>query len=278
MSNFWPRGSSGTAAGSDFPAPTPGRLADRNDALNDDWPPTDPRGDSFNFYTHPSRTSIFSSADFLLDATNTAAELSRSTAAPTAMDDMDTVLTANSWRPSGSLPSFSRAFDMFMPVEDTDSVSKDPEDKFFVPTYLESSTYMHRLRDAHRAKLIARKEAKRTSAVTSSPNGMHLRSTSLPTGSHRGMSHLVIERPTKDEEEDVLLPLPTQWSRDDVAAGLDIQPDGLGLKFPDSKSHHEREHEACAVRTDHHIPPQCGIYYFEVQILAGKRDEYVVFL
>ncbi|CEJ94716.1 hypothetical protein VHEMI10231 [[Torrubiella] hemipterigena] len=190
------------------------------------------------------------------------------------MDDSGGVETTSSWRPSGSLPSFSRAFDMFMPVEDMDNASQEPEDKFFVPTYLESSTYMQRLREAHRAKLIARKEAKRTSAVSPSTGGMHLRSASLPTGSHRGMSHVVIERPTpKDDDEDVLLPLPTQWSRDDVAAGLDIQTDGLGLKFPDSKSHHEREHEACAVRTDHHIPPQCGIYYFEVQILSGKRDD-----
>lgn len=295
------------------PQPTPGRRADLQDILNDDWPPTDPRGVEFNFYNHPSRTAVSArqiwdavgrlprwdpaqqttDAERLLPAhraflfaTQTAARAAadahyRVTASETepmtqVMQDMAPAESTHpSWRSPGSLPSFSRAFDMFMPAEDDEGSNTEPEDKFFVPSYLESSTYIQKLRDAHRAKVQARKEAKRSSSLNKSSSAVNLRSVAaLPSGSHRGMSHTVVERATEpSQEDDSLFPLPTQWNRDDMAIAIDAQPDGMGIKFPESKAHHERELEACAARTDHHIPPQCGIYYYEVQILAGKRDD-----
>jgi hypothetical protein len=87
------------------------------------------------------------------------------------------------------------------------------------------------------------------------------------------MSHTVIERPPVFEEDDDLAPLPTRWNKEDQMAGIEVQPDGLSVKHIGPKNQHDRDHEACAVRADHYMPPQCGIYYFEVQILSAKRDE-----
>lgn len=97
----------------------------------------------------------------------------------------------------------------------------------------------------------------------------------LPPGSHRGLAHNVVERPSADED-DGLAPLPTAWNENDMWQGIDVLSGGLDVKFTGPKPYHEREHEACAVRANHHMPPQCGIYYYEVQILGGKKDEYVL--
>lgn len=90
------------------------------------------------------------------------------------------------------------------------------------------------------------------------------------------MSYTVIERPSaSEEEEDHLAPLPSRWNKDDHWGGIELQNDGLCIKYVGPKNPHDRDHEACAVRADHYMPPQCGVYYYEVLIVAAKRDEYV---
>jgi len=54
-----------------------------------------------------------------------------------------------------------------------------------------------------------------------------------------------------------------------------VLSDGQEVKFTGVKSPADREHEACAIRADHPMPPQCGIYYFEVTIISRRREEYV---
>lgn len=132
---------------------------------------------------------------------------------------------------------------------------------------------MQKLEEAHRAKMQAKKESKRTSRSNQPSNGSAFGSHSLPSGSHRGMSHTVIERPVAFADKDALSPLPTRWNKEEMSSNLELHTDGLGVKFSEGKAHHEREHEACGIRADNYMPPQCGIYYYEVQILAGRRDE-----
>jgi hypothetical protein len=91
-----------------------------------------------------------------------------------------------------------------------------------------------------------------------------------------GMAHTVIERPPPFEEDDGLARLPTRWNKDDMWGGIEVQPDGLSIKYTAQKNHHERDHEASAVRADHYMPPQCGLYYFEVQIVSAKPNECVM--
>lgn len=182
----------------------------------------------------------------------------------------------NVWGTGGPMPSFSRAFNMFTaPADDDDDSTAEADGRFFVPSYLKESTYMQMLEEAHKAKLQAQKDSKRSTGNGSANNGTAFNQPPLPPGAHRGMAHNVIERPPAFEDDDALAPLPTRWNKDDIWSGIELEPDNLAVKYVGGKSHHEREHEASAVRADHHMPPQCGIYYFEVQILQGKRDECV---
>ncbi|RSM17405.1 hypothetical protein CDV31_003821 [Fusarium ambrosium] len=187
------------------------------------------------------------------------------------MDNVDTETPSHAWR--GALPSFSRAFNMLRASETPEGSFQNDEDSFFVPSYLEGSTYVQKLREAHRSKLQAR-DSNRTSSNGFSQNltTFNIQHT-LPPGSHRGMAHTVIERPPVFDEDDSLAPLPTRWNKDDQWGGIEIQPDGLSIKYVGPKNQHDRDHEACAARADHYMPAQCGVYYFEVQILAAIRDD-----
>ncbi|KAM0420815.1 hypothetical protein ACHAPT_011345 [Fusarium lateritium] len=187
------------------------------------------------------------------------------------MDNTDTETTSRVWR--GALPSFSRAFNMLRASEAADGSFQNDEDAFFVPSYLEASTYVQKLRESHRSKLQAR-DSNRTSTNgyaqnLTTFNAQHY----LPPGSHRGMSHTVIERPPVFDEDDSLAPLPSRWNKDDQWGGIEIQADGLSIKYVGPKNQHDRDHEACAARADHYMPAQCGVYYFEVQIMAAIRDD-----
>lgn len=233
--------------------------------------PSDPT--SF-FYTHPARTSVLD-GDGGLD-NHTASLLSRAAAQPAGtMQEPSATETTAPWRSASNLPSFSRAFDLFTASDGDESLDQESSDRFFIPSYLESSTYMKKLEEAHHARLQAKKESKRSGKGNQTSNGTGFASNSLPSGSHRGMSHTVIERPAAFTDKDALAPLPTRWNRDEMSGDLELHTDGLGVKFPESKLHQDRELESCGIRADNYMPPQCGIYYYEVQILAGRRDEFV---
>lgn len=241
------------------------------------YTPAAPRpADSSNFYSHPARTSLLSAdGQLLVDTVPGLAGIPRGDSIvmdTSANDDMRHV-----WSASGSLPSFSRAFDRFTQPPEADGSSSRGEGQFFVPSYLRGSTYMHALEEAHKAKVQAQKETKRSTGngVTNSANAFT--QASLPPGAHRGLAHNVIERqpaPAADNDA-ALAPLPTRWNKDDAWTGIDLQPDDLSVRYTGPKTHHERDHEASAARADHYVSPQCGLYYFEVQILHGKRDECV---
>ncbi|EEU45534.1 uncharacterized protein NECHADRAFT_69522 [Fusarium vanettenii 77-13-4] len=162
---------------------------------------------------------------------------------------------------------------MLRASEAADGSFQNDEDSFFVPSYLEGSTYVQKLREAHRSKLQTR-DSNRTSTNGFSQNLTTFNTQHpLPPGSYRGMAHTVIERPPVFDEDDSLAPLPSRWNKDDQWGGIEIQADGLSIKYVGPKNQHDRDHEACAARADHYMPAQCGVYYFEVQILAAIRDD-----
>jgi Ran-binding protein 9/10 len=188
-----------------------------------------------------------------------------------ARSSSETTDTTASRRRNSPLLSHSRAFGSLFPTGDSDIAAQNADDRFFVPSYLEGSTYVRKLAEAHRMRLQAQADAKRSTAMRPTVNLPS--SNTLPPGSHRGMSHSVIERPPQPDTEDGLAPLPTRWNREDMWGGIEVQGDGRDVKYTGPRNHHERDHEACAVRADHYMPPQCGIYYYEVLILSSKRDE-----
>ena len=151
----------------------------------------------------------------------------------------------------------------------------DSENNFFVPTYLSRSVYMQRLEDDHKAKMRVKQPKRPTGngiIINNNNNKPDIITGPLPPGSHRGLSHTVVERSPGHEDHDELTPLPSKWNKDDMWHGLDMDSDNI-VKFSMSKSSLEREYEACAIRANHHIPPQCGIYYYEVMVLDSRKDE-----
>ncbi|KAL7949598.1 hypothetical protein V8C42DRAFT_311370 [Trichoderma barbatum] len=232
-------------------------------STHDPVPPGE--GGSYNFYTHPARTSVLdANGELLVDPTLRPGPAPAATSTemdnPAAHGDM-----ANVWRPTGSLPSFSRAFDFFA----TDSME---DERFFVPSYLKGSTYVQKLEEAYNTKLEAQKESKRAKGNGQDLSTSGLNAAQLPPGSHRGILHTVLER-TPFDGDDNLAPLPIHWSTGDMWTSIEVTPNLLGLKYAGPKSHHERDHEASAIRADNFMPPQCGIYYYEVKIISGKRDD-----
>lgn len=182
----------------------------------------------------------------------------------------ETVRSSEAWKRNATLQHHSRAFDRFLHLDDGD---RNRDDVFFVPSYLEKSTYVQKLKEAHDLKVLARQEVKPATSGDFPSSLVDFPSNSLPSGSHRGLSHSVIERQPSPAEDDALPPLPTAWNKEDSGGGLEIMPDGRTAKFTGPRNHHEREQEACAVRADHYMPPQCGIYYYEVQIISSKKDD-----
>ncbi len=134
---------------------------------------------------------------------------------------------------------------------------------------------MWKLEDAHRAKVSAHREGPTASSSQSGPlstsgSSINLHTKAAP--SYRGITYDVIEKAPPLEDE-ALSPLPSRWNTQDKFGGLEVLSDGQEVKFTGAKSPADRDHEACSIRADHFMPPQCGIYYFEVTIISRRREE-----
>ena len=83
------------------------------------------------------------------------------------------------------------------------------------------------------------------------------------------MTYDIIEN-TPPNEDDRLEPLPSRWNETDKHPGLDLFQDGMEVRYngPSNKM----ELEAAAARADHPMSPQCGIYYYEVEIKNKTKD------
>lgn len=82
------------------------------------------------------------------------------------------------------------------------------------------------------------------------------------------MTYDIIENAPPCEDDN--LPLPSRWNDMDKYPGLDLLQDGMQIRYngPSNKM----ELEAAAARADHPMSPQCGIYYFEVEIKNKSKD------
>jgi hypothetical protein len=166
---------------------------------------------------------------------------------------------------------------MFMgnsPAGDGFWPSQHQHNGFFTPSYLAGSSYIQKLEEAHKAKL-AQREGQQHPGGSSVLQTSQTTSVSTKPAAHLGMTWDLIERAPSLEDDDTIAPLPTKWNKDDKRDGLDVMGEGQEVKYTAPKPTGERDYEACAIRADHAIPPQTGIYYFEVSILSRKKDEYV---
>lgn len=242
-------------------------------------------------YQHPMRSGAFS---HLLNHPNDLAyEASyRQQTTPHSRHDprgLDTDMLRNggsygaagSWSRSGQLPSFSSGFAPLFDGLGPDEYNSFPAGYFFVPTYLRNSKYVQRLRDAHNEKLATHNDAA-DPKIPSQPGSLSTQNSSTNlhpklAPSHRGMTYDLIEKAPPAEAESIS-PLPSMWNSEDKYGGVEVQADGLEVKFTGTRPSSEREHEASSIRADFPMPVQCGIYYYEVKILSRKREEYEVFI
>ncbi|KAL8830917.1 MAG: hypothetical protein Q9170_005519 [Blastenia crenularia] len=144
-------------------------------------------------------------------------------------------------------------------------------DGFFIPSYLQTSTYIERLQIAHEAKVAAQREAAPAQAKGNGTLSSRSSSISLPklAPSHRGMTYEVIEH-QPPEDTGGLIPLPSKWAEADKNQAMEIGMDGLDVRFVGQAKLHD--HEAAAVRTDHPMPIQGGLYYYEVTIACKGKE------
>ncbi|KAK9791209.1 putative SPRY domain-containing protein [Seiridium cardinale] len=174
------------------------------------------------------------------------------------------------------LPSFSRAFEMFMnPAGDSIWSTRHRSNGLFTPSYLANSAYMHKLEEAHMLKQ-AQRESQHQAGASNGMQSAQPPSVSTKPVSHLGMTYDLIERVPTFEDDDTIAPLPTKWNRDDKHGGLEVMAEGQEVKYTAQKAPGERDYEAYAIRADHAAPNQAGIYYYETTLLSRKRDETTV--
>ncbi|KAK2828966.1 hypothetical protein FQN49_007228 [Arthroderma sp. PD_2] len=205
-----------------------------------------------------------------------------------------------------SLPSYSKQFENLLDHTDSHSLpyginhsqaSNTEDSSFFTPSYLRSSKYVAQLYAAHRSKLSSQRDAQTQAQIQQTPtSGSSAQHHGLPSStsslslsasssqlnlhrmapSHRGMTYDIVENqgsgaePTAPAEGQTLTPLPARWNESDKYGGLDLLADGLEVRYIGHV--HKHEQEAAAVRADQPMPVKCGIYYFEITILAKPKD------
>lgn len=193
--------------------------------------------------------------------------------------DVDADMQMNSsWRMSSgdTLPPYSRKYASFTrsdPFPPNPGSFSDAASSSFTPSYLRNSRYISRLDAARRAKLASQRDTVYSSS-TSNPISTSSSQASLPriAPSHRGMTYDIIEREPPGDDEHVM-PLPSRWNDGDKYSGLELTSGGLEVRYTGPVNKHD--HEAAAVRADNPMPPQCGIYYFEITILSKPKEGYV---
>jgi Ran-binding protein 9/10 len=172
------------------------------------------------------------------------------------------------WRKRSQLPSYSRKFARVMGKT---APNDGMPGSFFIPSYLRNSRYILKLAASQKAKVAAQLELLR--AHTSNPGSLSASSSNTNlhrmAPSHRGMTYDIIEN-GPPVEDDSLAPLPSRWSDTDKCAGLELLQDGLDIRYngPSNKG----ELPAAAARADQAMSPQCGIYYFEIEIKSKSKD------
>ncbi|KAF1971686.1 Ran-binding protein-like protein [Bimuria novae-zelandiae CBS 107.79] len=142
---------------------------------------------------------------------------------------------------------------------------------FFVPSYLQGSRYAEKLEEEHKARIAAYREQRSSNSSNAASLSTSSSSVNLhkPGHSYRGLAHEIIERAPSFVDEPIVS-WPTRWDERDKYPQMEVEEDGRLAKFAGAgKSAHD---EAAAIRADHPMPRQCGIYYYEVTVVSKGRD------
>ena len=225
---------------------------------------------------HPSSRSL-SAAQIMNTSTgslvaNTSSHPSRNTPRGPETDGQQGGLSSSRSREGTTFPATFGSFGGFGANSSENNKNDPSKPPFFIPSYLRGSRYAERLEDAHKATLRAQQESR--SPHTSNPGSLSTSSSSINlhkmVPSHRGMTHDIIERaPPPVFAEENLAPLPSRWSDTEKSNGMEVIGGGLEIKYSGPSKTHD---EAAAIRADHPMPRQAGIYYYEVTVVSKGKD------
>ncbi|KAL1302833.1 hypothetical protein AAFC00_003166 [Neodothiora populina] len=150
--------------------------------------------------------------------------------------------------------------------------------EFTCPSYLRTSRYAERLAEEHRSAIDATRESRRrgrhvyysndnppSASLSASSSSANLQK--LPTSYLRTHDH--IDRLPTSHAEEPLKKLPTVWSDTDKCSGLEVLNGGSEVRFAGQT---KTSDEAAAIRSDHPIPKEVGLFYFEVTILSRGKE------
>lgn len=82
----------------------------------------------------------------------------------------------------------------------------------------------------------------------------------------------VVENHVEKNKARTLCPLPMYWNNRDKCSLLEIHRNGCKVVYVGSG---KSDADAAAVRANARMPPQAGIYYYEVKIVSKGRDGYI---
>jgi hypothetical protein len=162
-----------------------------------------------------------------------------------------------------------------LPSSSNDPMSSYQGDTRLIrPSHLRRTRYMEKLETQHKVKLAALRESGETIQQHQLKGGSLSKSSSSVSlhklaPSHRGMTYEIVEH-APPIEEDAIQPLPSVWKEHVKGGGLEISSDSMELRCTSAMK--QSEHDAAAARTDFPMPPQCGVYYYEVSILNKNKD------
>ncbi|KAI5198805.1 SPRY-domain-containing protein [Aureobasidium subglaciale] len=141
---------------------------------------------------------------------------------------------------------------------------------FIRPSYLRTSRHVERLETHHNLEVAEFDESRR-----------HPQPATTPQDLSANIGSATIHRSRKDIIQDYIArnplrtggpkKLPTCWSDIDKWPGLELSAGGTEVKFTGST---KTSDEAAAIRSDHFMPKEVGIYYFEVTVLSRGKEGY----
>ncbi|KAH6917149.1 ran-binding protein 10 [Coprinopsis sp. MPI-PUGE-AT-0042] len=156
---------------------------------------------------------------------------------------------------------------------------------FARPAYLDSSTFRDSLVTEAPPPLVP---ARKVDGASSGPPGSSRSySASVPTALTSDSDEESITSPPPQPRPVPFAPvagsssssqapaykLPTRWNNEDRHNFLSISADGREIVYNGSSTNGDKD--GATVRANHPIPPVCGIYYYEVEILGKEQKSHV---
>ncbi|QRV90926.1 Ran-binding protein 9 [Ceratobasidium sp. AG-Ba] len=80
--------------------------------------------------------------------------------------------------------------------------------------------------------------------------------------------------PISGSHLDRAIRVPTRWNPDDKHSSLVLSSDGREVRYP-SPTQQRSDKEAAAIRANYPMPPACGVYYFEVEIIEKGAQGHI---